>query len=46
MIYRIWHGYTTLESAPVYDALLKREILHGIESRSEERRVGKEYVLV
>lgn len=33
MIYRIWHGYTTLENAPVYEALLKREIFHGIENK-------------
>jgi antibiotic biosynthesis monooxygenase (ABM) superfamily enzyme len=36
MIYRIWHGYTTLANAPVYEALLKREIFHGIEQKKLE----------
>lgn len=33
MIYRIWHGYTTPDNAPVYEALLKEEIFHGIEEK-------------
>ncbi len=33
MIYRIWHGYTTPENADAYEALLKREIFHGIEQK-------------
>lgn len=33
MIHRIWHGYTTPENADVYEALLKREIFHGIEQK-------------
>ncbi len=33
MIYRIWHGYTTPENAGAYEALLKSEIFHGIESK-------------
>jgi len=36
MIFRIWHGYTTPENAPVYEALLKREIFHGIERKQLE----------
>jgi len=36
MIYRIWHGYTTLENAEAYEALLKSEIFHGIESKKIE----------
>ena len=33
MIHRIWHGYTTPENGDVYEALLKREIFHGIEQK-------------
>jgi len=33
MIYRVWHGYTTPENAGAYEALLKSEIFHGIESK-------------
>lgn len=33
MILRIWHGYTTPENGDVYEALLKREIFHGIEQK-------------
>jgi antibiotic biosynthesis monooxygenase (ABM) superfamily enzyme len=33
MIFRIWHGYTTPENADTYEALLKREIFHGIEQK-------------
>jgi antibiotic biosynthesis monooxygenase (ABM) superfamily enzyme len=36
MIYRIWHGYTTPENGDVYEALLKREIFHGIEQKKLE----------
>jgi antibiotic biosynthesis monooxygenase (ABM) superfamily enzyme len=34
MILRIWHGYTTPENADTYEALLKREIFHGIEGKA------------
>jgi antibiotic biosynthesis monooxygenase (ABM) superfamily enzyme len=33
MIFRIWHGYTAPENAAAYEALLKREIFHGIEQK-------------
>ncbi len=33
MIYRIWHGYTTHENAPIYEALIKQEIFQGIENK-------------
>lgn len=33
MICRIWHGYTTIENADVYERLLKDEIFTGIENR-------------
>ncbi len=33
MIGRIWHGYTTLENADTYEALLKEEIFIGIRNR-------------
>jgi heme-degrading monooxygenase HmoA len=33
MILRIWHGYTTPENGDAYEALLKREIFHGIEQK-------------
>jgi len=34
VIGRIWHGYTTLESADVYESLLKDEIFMGIHDRN------------
>lgn len=34
MIGRIWHGYTTLENADVYENLLKDEIFIGIHDRT------------
>jgi antibiotic biosynthesis monooxygenase (ABM) superfamily enzyme len=34
MIFRIWHGYTTPGNADTYEALLKREIFHGIEQKN------------
>ena len=34
MIGRIWHGYTTLENADVYENLLKAEIFMGIHDRN------------
>ena len=34
MIGRIWHGYTTLENAEVYEDLLRNEIFMGIRERS------------
>ena len=33
MIFRIWHGWTTLENADVYENLLKEEIFPGIEAK-------------
>ena len=33
MIFRIWHGWTTLENAEVYENLLKEEIFPGIEAK-------------
>ena len=33
MIARIWHGWTTLENADSYEALLKEEIFIGIKNR-------------
>jgi heme-degrading monooxygenase HmoA len=36
MIYRIWHGYTSHENAPAYEALLKHEIFLGIEQKRIE----------
>ena len=34
MIGRIWHGYTTLENADLYENLLKDEIFMGIHDRN------------
>ena len=34
MISRIWHGWTTLENADIYENLLKTEILPTIESKN------------
>ena len=34
MISRIWHGWTTLENADVYENLLKTEIFPGIASKN------------
>ena len=34
MINRIWHGWTTLENADVYESLLKKEIFAGIQNLS------------
>ena len=31
MISRIWHGWTTLEKADLYEALLRKEIFVGIQ---------------
>jgi hypothetical protein len=33
MISRIWHGWTTLENADAYEALLKNEIFPDIQNR-------------
>ena len=33
MIGRIWHGYTTLENADIYEDLLRNEIFTGIRDR-------------
>lgn len=34
MITRIWHGYTTPERADEYEALLKAEVIQGIEAKT------------
>ncbi|WP_421850703.1 antibiotic biosynthesis monooxygenase family protein [Oricola sp.] len=34
MIKRIWHGYTTPENADRYEALLKSEVITGIEGKN------------
>lgn len=34
MITRIWHGYTTPERADEYEALLKAEVMKGIEAKN------------
>ena len=44
MIYRIWHGYTTIENAPVYESLLKSEIFHGIERKKLDGFRGIELI--
>lgn len=33
MIKRIWHGYTTPDRADSYEALLKAEVIRGIEGK-------------
>lgn len=33
MIHRIWHGWTTRENGDKYEAMLKEEIITGIENR-------------
>lgn len=33
MIKRVWHGYTTPERADDYEALLKAEVIKGIEGK-------------
>ena len=34
MIKRIWHGYTTPERADEYEALLRSEVMSGIEGKN------------
>ena len=34
MICRVWHGWTTAANADAYEALLRREVFHGIAQRS------------
>jgi len=34
MISRIWHGYTRPDDADTYDALLREEVIRGIEDRA------------
>jgi hypothetical protein len=34
MIARIWHGWTSLENADAYEALLRQEIFVGIQNRN------------
>lgn len=36
MIARIWHGYTTLAKADIYENLLKQEVFIGIENKKVE----------
>jgi hypothetical protein len=36
MIYRIWHGWTTTESADAYESLLRGEIFVNIQNRHIE----------
>jgi heme-degrading monooxygenase HmoA len=33
MICRIWHGWTTPENAPRYEAIVRGEVIPGIEAR-------------
>ena len=33
MIIRIWHGWTTIENADIYENLLKKEIFPGIATK-------------
>lgn len=34
MISRIWHGYTTLEKAPAYEAIFKEEVVNIIQEKA------------
>ncbi|MBC6714916.1 antibiotic biosynthesis monooxygenase [Aurantimonas sp. DM33-3] len=34
MIKRIWHGYTTPENAETYEAILRSEVIKGIEGKA------------
>ncbi len=36
MISRIWHGWTTLSNADIYESLLREEIFAGIRGRNIE----------
>jgi len=40
MISRVWHGWTSPENADAYEALLKNEILPGIQARRLSRYRG------
>lgn len=40
MIVRLWHGWTTPQNAPLYEALLKTEIFKAIESRRIDGFMG------
>jgi heme-degrading monooxygenase HmoA len=49
MVARVWHGYTTVENADAYEAMLKPELLPGLSSKRGfrgsyllRRRVGDE----
>jgi hypothetical protein len=33
MICRIWHGWTTTDNAPAYEAIVRGEVIPGIEAR-------------
>src|SRR5690242_8312526 len=34
MIARMWHGWTTVENAPRYEAVVRGEVIPGIEARA------------
>lgn len=40
MIARIWHGWTTLENADVYEQLLREQIFPGIEAKGVDGFIG------
>jgi len=40
MIVRVWHGWTTPQNAPLYEALLKTEVFAAIEARQIEGFLG------
>ena len=42
MILRIWHGWTTVQNAPVYEGLLRTEIFTGIGARAIPGYLGIE----
>jgi heme-degrading monooxygenase HmoA len=33
MICRLWHGWTTTDNAPAYEAIVRGEVIPGIEAR-------------
>lgn len=40
MIFRIWHGYTTIDNADQYEHLLKEEIFPGIADKKIKGYLG------
>jgi len=42
VIARIWHGWTTVQNAPVYEAMLRSEIFPGIARRNIKGYGGAE----